>query len=176
MSGKGEVLRWARCACLWFRPPSLSRAIVSNMYAAQYRSIGLNQWASIWVVMRTRFMVIENVLRLSLAEWPSIEWEEKSRFRRIFERSKHSPLYTAPFAATFLRFRLLTSLKPVGKIGGKTSLVPFNKSDYLKNNTQELFFTLSIRYFLFFFPSKLRILTFLLLVICKIIEYFLIYY
>lgn len=44
LSEKGEVLRWARCArvsgSVLF---ALSRAIASNVYATQYRSIRLNQ-------------------------------------------------------------------------------------------------------------------------------------
>lgn len=70
LSGKGEVLRWARVS----PTPSfflfLEPLRVYNVYATQYRSIGLNQRinkrpSAARVVMRTRLMIIENVLRLS---------------------------------------------------------------------------------------------------------------
>jgi len=153
-------------ACLWFPPPSLSQTIISNMYAEQYRSIGLNQQASIRVVMRTRLMVIENVLRLSLAERPSIEWK-KSRFKRIFERSKTLSSLCCSFCSNFFTFSTANKSKPVGKTSEKTSLVPFNKIDYLRNNKS--YFSLSD-----IFSSSFSITNFNFSIVgCKI-KYFLI--
>lgn len=130
-----------------------------RVYATQYRSIGLNQRinerpSAARVLMRARLMVIENVLRLSLAGRPSIEWTEKSRFARIFARSRRSLLDAAPFAAISL---YVFDCYESETGGGKTSLVPFNKIDYLRCNKSYHSLMIDISSSFFFFNQNYEI-------------------